>query len=65
MREKKYDVNIYSVKSGLSSSGVDLGSGYVMPLNKPSALMLIGTGVRSYEAGKKTGKDQKKVRQHL
>ena len=49
--QKKYDVNIYSVQSGLSSSGVDLGSGYVMPLNKPSAMMLIGTGVRSYEAG--------------
>ena len=49
--QKKYDVNIYSVESGLSSSGVDLGSGYVMPLNKPSAMMLIGTGVRSYEAG--------------
>ena len=49
--QKKYDVNIYSVQSGLSSSGVDLGSGYVMPLNKPSAMMLIGTGVSSYEAG--------------
>ena len=49
--QKKYNVNIYSVESGLSSSGVDLGSGYVMPLNKPSAMMLIGTGVRSYEAG--------------
>ena len=49
--QKKYDVNIYSVESGLSSTGVDLGSGYVMPLNKPSAMMLIGTGVRSYEAG--------------
>ena len=49
--QKKYDVNIYSVESGLSSTGVDLGSGYVMPLNKPNAMMLIGTGVRSYEAG--------------
>ncbi len=49
--QKKYDINIYSVESGLSSSGVDLGSGSVMPLNKPSAMMLIGTGVRSYEAG--------------
>ena len=49
--QKKYEVNIYSVESGLSSTGVDLGSGYVMPLNKPNAMMLIGTGVRSYEAG--------------
>ncbi len=49
--QKKYNVNIYSVESGLSSSGIDLGSGYVMPVNKPSAMMLIGTGVRAYEAG--------------
>jgi len=49
--QKKYDVNIFAVESGLSSSGVDLGSGNVLPLNKPNAMMLIGTGVRSYEAG--------------
>ena len=30
--QKKYNVNIYSVESGLSSSGIDLGSGYVMPV---------------------------------
>ena len=48
--QDKYDVDIYSV-SGLSSSGVDLGSGNVLPINKPKAMMLIGTGVRSYEAG--------------
>ena len=49
--QKKYNVNIYSVNSGLSSLGIDLGSRYVMPLNKPNAMMLIGTGVRAYEAG--------------
>ena len=49
--QDKYDVDIYSVDSGLSSSGVDLGSGNVLPINKPKAMMLIGTGVRSYEAG--------------
>ena len=49
--QDQYDVDIYSVDSGLSSSGVDLGSGNVLPINKPNAMMLIGTGVRSYEAG--------------
>ena len=49
--QEKYDIDIFSVESGLSSSGVDLGSGNVLPLNKPNAMMLIGTGVRSYEAG--------------
>ena len=49
--QDQYDVDIYSVDSGLSSSGVDLGSGNVLPINKPKAMMLIGTGVRSYEAG--------------
>lgn len=49
--QEKYDIDIFSVESGLSSSGVDLGSGNILPLNKPNAMMLIGTGVRSYEAG--------------
>ena len=30
--QKDFDVNIYSVKSGLSSSGIDLGSTYVSPI---------------------------------
>ena len=47
----KYNVDIHSVSSGLSSSGVDLGSRYVSPLTMPKAMMIIGTGVRSYEAG--------------
>ncbi len=49
--QDKYNVNIHSVSSGLSSSGVDLGSRYVSPLTMPKAMMIIGTGVRSYEAG--------------
>ena len=49
--QEKYNVNIYSVESGLSSTGIDLGSVNVMPINKPNAMMLIGTGVRAYEAG--------------
>ena len=49
--QARFNIDIHSVSSGLSSSGVDLGSGYVSVLTKPKAMMLIGTGVRSYEAG--------------
>ena len=49
--QKDFDVNIYSVKSGLSSSGIDLGSRYVSPIKKQKAMMLVGTGVNAYEAG--------------
>ena len=48
---KKYEVAVYSVPSGYSKGGIDLGSRYVRPLQKPKAFMLIGDGVRSYEAG--------------
>ena len=49
--QKDFDVNIYSVTTGLSSSGIDLGSGYVSPIKKQKAMMLVGTGVNAYEAG--------------
>ena len=49
--QNKFQVNIYSAPSGLSSGGIDLGSRYVSPVKKQKAMMLVGTGVRSYEAG--------------
>lgn len=49
--QKKYQIDIYSAPSGLSSSGIDLGSRFVTPLKKQKAMMLVGTGVSSYEAG--------------
>ncbi len=49
--QNKFQVNIYSAPSGLSSGGIDLGSGYVSVVKKQKAMMLVGTGVRSYEAG--------------
>ena len=48
---EKFKVNIHSVNTGYSISGIDLGSGNIKPLKKPEALMLIGNGVSSYEAG--------------
>ncbi|WP_350287464.1 M14 family zinc carboxypeptidase [uncultured Croceitalea sp.] len=49
--QEKFQVPIYSVTSGYNSKGIDLGSRYVSPITKPKALLLIGDGVRSYEAG--------------
>ncbi len=49
--QKKYHVPMFSVKTGYNAKGIDLGSRSVSPITKPKAAMLIGTGVRSYEAG--------------
>ncbi len=49
--QENYNVNIYSVNSGLSTGGIDLGSRYVSPIKKQKAMMLVGTGVSAYEAG--------------
>ncbi|MEM9000494.1 MAG: M14 family zinc carboxypeptidase [Bacteroidota bacterium] len=48
---KKYEVPIFSVSSGYSLKGIDLGSRHMVPVTPPKAVMLIGNGVRSYEAG--------------
>ena len=49
--QNEFKIDIYSVSSGLSSEGIDLGSRFVVPLEKQKTMMLIGTGVRAYEAG--------------
>lgn len=49
--QKKHQVAMYNVNSGYSVKGIDLGSRYVSFIKKPKAAMLIGNGVRSYEAG--------------
>ncbi|GMN09406.1 M14 family metallopeptidase [Croceitalea sp. MTPC9] len=49
--QKKYEIPTYAVATGYSLKGIDLGSRYVSPITKPKAAMLIGNGVRSYEAG--------------
>jgi hypothetical protein len=48
---EKYYLEIHSVETGYSSSGIDLGSGNISKLKKPSVLMIIGDGISSYEAG--------------
>lgn len=46
-----WDVDIESVSTGYSRSGIDLGSGNLKVLQKPKAIMLVGEGVNSYEQG--------------
>ncbi len=49
--QQKFHVPIYAANSGYSVNGIDLGSRYVSAIKKPKAAMIIGNGVRSYEAG--------------
>ena len=49
--QQKYSVPMYSVKTGFSLKGIDLGSNNFRALKKPKAALLIGNGVSSYEAG--------------
>ena len=49
--QEKHQVQIHSLSSGFSSKGIDLGSRYIKPIKKPKAVMIIGNGTRSYEAG--------------
>ncbi len=49
--QDKFDVPIYPVNTGISSSGIDLGSSNFRKLDTPKALLLVGNGVNPYEAG--------------
>ncbi|MCA9731344.1 MAG: zinc carboxypeptidase [Deferribacteres bacterium] len=44
-------VQVFALKSGLSSAGIDLGSPSFQVLRKPKVLLLVGEGVSSYDAG--------------
>jgi hypothetical protein len=44
-------VDVYSLRTGLAASGVDLGSPNVNALEKPSIAILVGSGVSNLEAG--------------
>jgi len=43
--------SVYALTSGLTPSGVDLGSPSLRPLTEPKPMLVIGDGVRSYAAG--------------
>ncbi len=44
-------ITFYPIETGLTSVGIDLGSGSVRTVNTPKALMPIGAGVAASEAG--------------
>ena len=48
---ENFKLEVLSTNTGYSKAGVDLGSRNFKALKKPKALMLIGQGVSSYEAG--------------
>lgn len=49
--QQKFQVPAYGVPTGYNLKGIDLGSRNIKTLKSPKAAMLIGQGVRSYEAG--------------
>ncbi len=49
--QETFDVPMYAVQTGYNAKGIDLGSRYVQPITAPKAMLLIGDGVSSYEAG--------------
>jgi len=49
--QQEFKVNIYATNTGFNTSGIDLGSRNMAAITAPKALLLIGDGVSSYEAG--------------
>jgi hypothetical protein len=48
---KSTNQQVFAVKTGLNLKGIDLGSNLVGAINKPKALMVVGPGISSSEAG--------------
>lgn len=44
-------IDVFVTTTGLTPSGIDLGSPSLKPLQKPSPLVVIGPGVSAYESG--------------
>jgi len=49
--QQQFNVSIYATNTGFSTSGIDLGSRNMAATTPPKAVLLIGDGVNSYEAG--------------
>ena len=47
----KFPVPTYAIKSGLTASGIDLGSRLMMPVTLPKVLLVGGPGTNLYEVG--------------
>lgn len=46
-----HDVTFYALDTGMTPSGIDLGSNNIQPVEKPEVALVVGRGVSSYEAG--------------
>ena len=64
-----HNVIFYSVDTGMTPSGIDLGSTNIRPIDKPEVAMVVGEGTSSYEVGeawfllnKHVGMDVTKIR---
>jgi len=44
-------VDVYAARTGLTPAGIDLGSPQVAEVSTPKPLLVVGSGVSSYEAG--------------
>jgi hypothetical protein len=42
---------VFAVTTGMNLKGIDLGSNLVGAISKPKAIMVVGSGISSYEAG--------------
>ena len=49
--QQEFQVPIYATNTGFSIKGIDLGSRNFQKIDQPKALMIIGNGTSSYEAG--------------
>jgi len=49
--QQQFQVPIYAANTGFSAKGIDLGSQNFRKVDMPKALMIIGDGTSSYEAG--------------
>jgi hypothetical protein len=47
---KKYNINFESQSTGITS-GIDLGSDYFIIVNEPKIGLIVGDGIRNYDAG--------------
>ncbi|MFT4857683.1 MAG: hypothetical protein ACI942_003073, partial [Planctomycetota bacterium] len=48
---KESNQQVFAVKTGINLKGIDLGSNLVGAITKPKAIMVVGQGISSYEAG--------------
>jgi len=48
---KSTNQQVFAVKTGLNLKGIDLGSNLVGAITKPKAIMVVGSGISSIEAG--------------